>query len=69
MDFKGLGYCPICIHNTPEKIQILLKKALDFDSPAILINAWNEWSEGMALLPDNWNQDAYLRKIAETVLP
>ena len=42
-------------------------KALKFDAPAILINAWNEWSEGMALLPDNWNQDGFLRKIAETV--
>ena len=67
MDFKGLGYCPICIGNTPEKFQVLLKKALEFDAPAILINAWNEWSEGMALLPDNWNQDGFLRKIAETV--
>ena len=69
MDFKGLGYCPICIGNTPEKFQVLLKKALKFDAPAILINAWNEWSEGMALLPDNWNQDGFLRKIAETVQP
>ena len=45
------------------------QKALEFDAPAILINAWNEWSEGMALLPDNWNQDGFLRKLAETVQP
>ena len=68
MDYVNLGYCPVCTGNTPEKFGILLKKALQKDTPAVIINAWNEWTEGMALLPDAQYGTGFLdtiRKISE----
>lgn len=65
MDYKYLNYCPICIGNTPEKFGKLLAEALKKDAPAVIINAWNEWSEGMALLPDEQYGTGYLDQIRE----
>ena len=63
MDYVKLGYCPICTGNTPEKFGALLKKALARTAPAVIINAWNEWTEGMALLPDQQYQAEFLNTI------
>jgi len=63
MDYVKLGYCPICIGNTPEKVGRVLEKALEMNTPAVIINAWNEWTEGMSLLPDAQYQDGYLKEI------
>ena len=30
---------------------------------AILINAWNEYTEGCYLMPDKWHGDAFLREV------
>lgn len=69
MKFKELGYEPIVINNTPEKIAALYKlameKAMQKNAPAVIINAWNEWSEGMYLLPDENLKDAVLEAIAK----
>ena len=65
MDYIKLGYCPICVNNTPDKFGTMLRKALDRKAPAVIINAWNEWSEGMALLPDEQYQDGFLRQIRQ----
>ena len=65
MDYVKLGYCPICTGNTPERFGEVLKKALAKDGPAIIINAWNEWTEGMALLPDTQYGTGYLDTIAK----
>lgn len=65
MDYVTLGYCPICVENTPEKIGRVLKKALEKNAPAVIINAWNEWSEGMFLLPDEKYGTGYLDVIRE----
>ena len=67
MDYIKLGYCPICTGNTPEKFKSILQKALTKDAPAVIINAWNEWTEGMALLPDEHYQSGFLDAIKETV--
>ncbi|MBR6372550.1 MAG: glycoside hydrolase family 99-like domain-containing protein [Victivallales bacterium] len=67
-DYEKLSYYPITVNVTSEKFGALLRKALEMDSQAVIINAWNEWSEGMALLPDNCYKDQYIRTIAEIVL-
>lgn len=65
MDYANMNYCPICIGNTPEKFGAVLAEALKKDAPAVIINAWNEWSEGMALLPDEQYGSGFLDQIRE----
>lgn len=65
MDYVKLGYCPICTGNTPERFGEMLKKALAKEGPAVIINAWNEWTEGMALLPDSQYGTGFLDEIAK----
>ena len=60
-------------HALAERLQLplfdksILQKALTKDAPAVIINAWNEWTEGMALLPDEHYQSGFLDAIKETV--
>lgn len=55
---------------TPDEFESGLRRARDFSQrhprpfPVVTINAWNEWTEGSALLPDADRGDAYLRAIA-----
>jgi hypothetical protein len=65
MDYIKLGYCPICTGNTPEKFGAVIAKALAKDAPAIIINAWNEWTEGMYLLPEAKYGNGYLEELAK----
>ena len=62
-DYEKMGYYPITEGNTPERIGELLRQALKLDSRAVIINAWNEWSEGMYLIPDKKWGTAYLDTI------
>ena len=64
--FAILMFCDIlCTGNTPERFGEVLKKALAKEGPAVIINAWNEWTEGMALLPDTQYGTGYLDTIAK----
>jgi hypothetical protein len=69
MDFRALGYEPIIVENTPERFGELCRMALDRaaaqNSEAIIINAWNEWTEGMYLLPEKKYGDGYLKELAK----
>ena len=66
-DFEKMGYYPISEGNTPERVGELLDEALSFDTEAVLINAWNEWSEGMFLLPEKKRGSAYLDTIKKII--
>ena len=62
-DYEKLGYYPICVNNTPERFGEMLKNALAMDTTAVIINAWNEWTEGMYLLPEEHYGYGYLDQI------
>ena len=64
-DYEKLGYYPICVNNTPERIGEMLKNALAMDTTAVIINAWNEWTEGMYLLPEEHFGYGYLDQIRQ----
>ncbi len=63
-------YTPSAINNTADRFETLLREAKtivenDPKKPrAILINAWNEYTEGAYLLPDRRDSDASLKAIA-----
>lgn len=62
-------YTPIVVDNTPEKFGELVRRALrhaetsEGGAPFILVNAWNEWTEGSSLLPQEKYGDGYLRAL------
>jgi len=62
-------YTPTIVHNTPEQFGGLVRRALAHNRearlrpPALFINAWNEWTEGSALLPQQHYGDGYLREL------
>lgn len=59
----------VLINNSPEVFQEyvvkLLKKAKRHEDEFIVINAWNEWGEGMHLEPDEKNGYAYLQGVCK----
>lgn len=63
------GYdCMIVKNNTPEKFGKYLEALINNNranssNEMIIINAWNEWSEGAYLEPDEKNKFAYLKEI------
>ena len=64
-DFEKMGYYPIKVNATPDRVGQLLKEALEMDTDVVIINAWNEWSEGMYLIPDTFYGTSLLDKIKE----
>lgn len=70
---KGYPYGTLVINNTPERFGELVRKALkqaqsaQLRPPAIMINAWNEWTEGGVLLPDVKYKTRYLEELKKAL--
>lgn len=68
-DFTGYPYCPILTENRPEIFGAALRRIAgevegDGDSlKAVTINAWNEWTEGSCLEPDDVYGNGFLDEI------
>ena len=71
MNFRALKYEPIVVDNTPDKFGILMQMALQQAKnntsgvSAVIVNAWNEWTEGMFLLPEKQYGSAYLEAVRQ----
>ena len=55
------------VNNTPERVGEMMREALAMKSGAVIINAWNEWTEGMALIPEKGLGGAMLDAIQEAL--
>jgi hypothetical protein len=68
-DFGQYPYGHIVVGNTPQRFGKLCSLASEHcrqHAPrpnAVVINAWNEWTEGSFLLPEKRHGDAYLKAI------
>ncbi len=66
-------YGHVVLGNTPERFGRLAKAAGEFVAgdpkrpPAIFVNAWNEWTEGSYLLPEEKYGAAYLKALKEAL--
>ncbi|MBI4658544.1 MAG: glycoside hydrolase family 99-like domain-containing protein [Verrucomicrobia bacterium] len=64
----GYPYTPVVVNNTPELFGELCRKARrrvessKLRPAMILINAWNEWTEGSALLPEREYETRFLEE-------
>jgi len=63
-------YDSICLNNTPDLFQKLLREAKDHvandpkNPGALLIYGWNEYTEGGYIAPNNYDADGALRAVA-----
>ncbi len=70
-ELKDYPWTPVLTGNTPEKFKKALLEAKHFldkynpKNKILVINSWNEWTEGSYLLPEKKYGDAYLSAINE----
>ncbi len=68
-EMKDYPWTPVLVGNTPASFQNQLqeaKKFLDEYNPKhkiVVLNSWNEWTEGSYLLPEKKYGDAYLKAV------
>jgi hypothetical protein len=69
----GYPYTTVVVHNTPERFGDLCRRARQFCErarlrpPGIFVNAWNEWTEGSALLPDQEFKTGFLDQLKQAL--
>lgn len=66
-------YYPVVVNNSPESFASATREALEFaltneKTQVVVVNAWNEWTEGSYLEPDSRTGDAHLRALAAAIL-
>jgi hypothetical protein len=68
-------YGTIVVSNTPAEFSRLCQLAREYvknskiKPPAVLINAWNEWTEGSALVPSTTFGDGFLNAVKKELTP
>jgi Glycosyltransferase WbsX len=68
-EMRNYPWTPVFVGNTPAAFQQQLKEAKDFldkynpKHKILVLNSWNEWTEGSYLLPEEKYGDAYLKAI------
>jgi hypothetical protein len=73
MDFRQLIYEPIVVNNNPEQYGRLCRMAIEqaannpAESRAIYLYAWNEWTEGAYLLPEQRYGTGYLEALRDAL--
>jgi hypothetical protein len=73
VDFRKLHYEPIVVGNTPERFGEAVRIGLESirrcggGDRMLLINAWNEWTEGCYLLPDQRHGNGFLEALRDEV--
>ncbi len=73
VDFRTHHYEPIVTGNTPERFGVTVRAALDSiercggGSRMLIVNAWNEWTEGCHLLPEKRYGTGYLEALRNAV--
>ena len=69
----GYPYTPLVVNNTPELFGEMCRKArahcaaAKLRPPAIVVNAWNEWTEGSALLPERNYKTRFLEELQKAL--
>jgi hypothetical protein len=67
----GWPHYPVVVDATPEAFGASLTRAITAQAsssvPVVVVNAWNEWTEGSYLEPDERYGDGYLRALSAAV--
>lgn len=70
-ELKNYPWTPVIVGGTPEVFKNALEEAKQFldeynpRNKILVLNSWNEWTEGSYLLPEKKYGDAYLKAIKE----
>lgn len=68
-------YAPVTVGNTPKRFGQLCRDAVDHIAQSksatnvVMINAWNEWTEGCYLLPEKRYGSGYLKAVIDVFGP